>query len=56
MDAGGRVKADRVTGPMGQHVQGVARRSFRDFDGGSRGGNSSSNYEMDDFESEMRSK
>jgi hypothetical protein len=32
MDPRGRVKADRVTGPMGAHVQGVARRSFREFD------------------------
>ncbi|GKY91745.1 hypothetical protein MPSEU_000146200 [Mayamaea pseudoterrestris] len=47
MDPRGRVKADRVTGPLGAHVQGVARRTFRDFDGG--GGRNS--YDGDSFSS-----
>lgn len=37
-DMKGRVKADRVTGPMGSFVQGAPRRPFDDYDDNSRGG------------------
>jgi hypothetical protein len=53
MDAHGRVKADRVTGPMGSHVQGVPRRSFQDYgDTGGGGGsmfNNSNNNNKESF-------
>jgi hypothetical protein len=38
-DERGRLKAERVTGPMGAFVQGAPRRSFRDYpEGGGFGG------------------
>jgi hypothetical protein len=51
MDNGGRIKADRVTGPMGQHVQGVARRSFRDFGGSGINHRSSSDSFSSNYDS-----
>lgn len=34
----GRIKADRVTGPMGSFVQGQPRRPFNDFNNNQGGG------------------
>ena len=37
-DDRGKIKAERVTGPMGAFVQGAPRRSFDQFGGGAGGG------------------
>lgn len=55
VDERGRIKAERVTGPMGAFVQGAPRRTFQAYDNDNvRGGGfkRNSDYDDDDFDFE----